>query len=154
MSLRDYYKQKLDQAEKGHALFSLIKEDLQRANMRVQTAFDHFETEGLGATFTNGRLFGMVLPDPQGGFRYQLFQIDGFVSHGSRQTAEECVFALADDYQVCQPVPKSTLDALASTPEWARGSFRVDLIRQVNSGQISMEEGNKLAIEYDKANGF
>lgn len=145
MKLRDYHKESLDLAEQGHPLFSVIKDSLERSHRQLQAAFDHFEQEGLGATFTDGRQYGVILPDPQGGARYQLFDRDGFISHGTRSTPEECVFALAHDYRLWQPAPRSTLDALASTAEWARGSYRIDLIRQVNDGQLSMEEANRLA---------
>lgn len=105
---------------------------------------------GFGLTLENAHAssYAMILRDPSepGRFRYQLFDSSGFSTHGTRDSVEDVVRALVSMgfRTVADP---TTLDRLSSTKVWAMGMVRVDVIRQVNNGQISWEEGVRLVLE-------
>lgn len=108
---------------------------------------------GFGLTLENAHAsnYAMILRDPSepGRFRYQLFDSLGFSTHGTRDSVEDVIRALVSMgfRTIADP---TTLDRLSSTKEWAMGMVRVDVIRQVNNGQISWEEGVRLVLEATK----
>lgn len=90
-----------------------------------------------------------ILPDLDGGGRWraQCFDVKGFSGHSVfislAALLEEMIvdgFYYRDD---------NALDRVQPLESFKRGNFINDIVRQINSAQITMAEGNRLLENYD-----
>lgn len=131
----------------GEDMLGFYKHVLQGAqpiHARLETVVLLFRTHGDGLQLKHAKddRWAIVLPDvEEGKFRFQIYDKRGFSSH---QTFDHVGLALAelahDGYTL---EANGSLDALASTPEWAHGTEVGSVIQAMNSKQISWKEGHE-----------
>lgn len=106
-------------------------------------------TNGVILRDDSGKRFAFLLPDmtEQGKWRIQRFDERGFSGHGIFNTQLELVEAAANEgFKTHDP---GALDRLQDTPAFQRGNYLTELVRQVNSKEITMAEGDRLLAAYD-----
>lgn len=130
-----------------------IRDETLARQAKLDIMFKHFDETGLGCTFSSakGDRFAVILPDASvpGKFRYQQFAMFGWINHHTCSTLDEVVFE-AYEAGMHLPAPQDTLDKMASTLEWAKGTERLELITKVNRGQLTWEASLVLSDELDK----
>lgn len=127
--------------------------DLISANPRtVSLLKSHYgECGGLILKQRQSTLWCVVLKDASfpGAWRYQCFAHDGFHSHHTCESFEQALSEAAQSGYVVR-CDDGLLDRVALTAEWQRGMLVCDLIRQVNSGQVTFEEASRSLQDYDR----
>lgn len=113
---------------------------------RFKTVKSAFDEIGFGLTLSNSGAtqFALILMDPSapGKVRYQLFDKCGFSSHGTREGVDSVIEDLL--FMGFRNVaPQATLDMYSRTREWADGMAKSEIIRLVNCGQLTWEEGGR-----------
>lgn len=130
-----------------------IRDEQLARQANLDAMFQHLDKTGLGCLFTSekGDRFALVLPDASvpGKFRYQQFASFGWINHHTCETLDEVIF---ESYEagMRMPAPQDTLDKMASTLEWAKGTERLDLITQVNQGKLDWKTANELCDKLDE----
>ncbi|MBG6083035.1 hypothetical protein [Rubrivivax gelatinosus] len=104
-----------------------------------------------GAILSNnsGTRWVFLLPDmtTPGKWRLQRFDANGFSGHMIFNSQEELVAEAArEDFITHDP---TALDRLQCSPSFQRGNFLTDLVGQVNAGDLSHAEADRLLAEYD-----
>lgn len=111
----------------------------------LEGLIEQFKSTGLGFTLRHCSMesWGFVLRDATepGRFRWQEFKPFGFIGHHTYDTPEECVGDMFDSGYIT-PDPDA-LQRLSAAPEWHRGMAITFVIQQINSRQITWEEGNR-----------
>lgn len=129
-----------------------IRDEQLARQAKLDIMYEHFDKTGLGCTFASekGDRFALILPDASvpGKFRYQQFASFGWINHYTCDTLDEVVFE-AYEAGMRVPAPQETLDKMASTLEWAKGTERLELITKVNRGQLTWEASLVLSDELD-----
>ena len=96
-----------------------------------------------------GTQWAFILPDVSevGKWRVQTFDLRGFSGHsiyGGQAIAIENAITLG-----CTIRDDEALDRAQQLPSFWRGCYAADLIRQVNGGQLTFDEANRLMLQYD-----
>lgn len=106
---------------------------------------------GLILRYPKTALWCVVLRDASqhGRWRYQCFDLDGFLSHHTCNGFDAAVMAAMDSGYVVW-CDSDTLDRLVATPRWQRGSRVCELIQKVHCGQLTIEAASKLLQEEDR----
>lgn len=96
-----------------------------------------FQKPNDGKYPTKNEKYAVALPDASrdGKWRVSYFDQNGFSSHESHTTREQAQQALAQEGFTIQA--EGTLDRLAATDDWARGTDYADLIMDLNRGAIT-----------------
>ena len=130
-----------------------IRDEQLARQARLDAKFLHFDETGLGTVFGNekGDRFALIVPDASvpGKFRYQQFATFGWINHHTCDTLDEVVF---ECYEAGMrlPAPQDTLDTMAKTLEWAKGTEKLFLITQVNQGKLDWKTANELSDKLDE----
>ena len=133
----------------------LLKGDFQGflASIRAKTQIkiDAIGDVSNGAILSNqeGTRWVFLLPDmtEQGKWRLQRFDADGFSGHAIYDSHASLVEAAARENFITHD--HGALDRLQDTPRFQRGNFASDLIRRVNSRDLSHDQADRLLAEYD-----
>lgn len=100
--------------------------------------------EGLTLKHSSLEQWVVLLPDAShpGKFRYQQFDTSGFIGHSVCNSLDEAALeAFRSGY--AEVVDGEILVRLSATQAWQYGQIRDDLIRRVNSGQLSHKEAER-----------
>jgi hypothetical protein len=106
-------------------------------------------TNGAILVHERGARWVFLLPDMtvEGRWRMQRFDERGFSGHGIFDTQQELVeAAVGEGFNTLDP---DALDRLQNTPAFQRGNYLTDLVRRVNSKEITMDDANRLIEAYD-----
>lgn len=100
------------------------------------------ETKGnpIGVELGNGQRFVAILEEPDGTGRGRAIYFDekGFSGHTVHPTPLDALKDAVKERYLQRA--DGTLDRLSQTREWEIGTLQADLVRQVNTGQITFEE--------------
>jgi hypothetical protein len=122
---------------------------------QLTAILNEFDTQGFGLTLTNTRRDSWVIviadASEPGKFRYQSFRAIGWTGHATFDTPDKAIIdAFQSGYRLL--AERDTLDRLASTAEWARGTEQLDLISKHNAGSMTFERFNEamreVAVKY------
>lgn len=143
--------------KKGDAEFDAycakIRDEQLARQARLNDMFLYFDKIGLGTVFANdkGDRFALIVPDASapGKFRYQQFAPFGWINHHTCDSLDEVIF---ECYEAGMrlPAPQDTLDTMAKTHEWAKGTEKLFLITQVNQGKLDWKTANELSDKLDE----
>jgi hypothetical protein len=147
----DVWQELLDQESDAdnRAVFAEFRDEAATLADQFQRIFYAYQDQGIGLTLKSESNFCVVLPDATepGRFRYQTFDVTGFIGHVTRNTVEEVLLdAVRSGFREIDT--SDILDKFSKTREWAKGSAVNDLVRKVNCGDLTYDEANR---QYEEA---
>lgn len=127
---------------------SLVNEtltELREKKALLEMLLSEYQAFGLGFTLKHKEQsrWRFIVRDASqpGRFRWQEFACNGFISHFSYNTAEECLGEMVDDGYVLPD--HDALERIYTTTEWRRGMEVTNVIQAANARLITWEEGNR-----------
>lgn len=128
---------------------SLIRESQARQE-KLQILYAELDVYGVGMIVANesGDSFALISPDASepGRFRYSGFRAQGWMTHYTVDTLDEVVLeAFKAGYT--RVAARDTLDKMAVTTEWKKGSERLVHMQAHQNGHLSW---NEMLAEFEK----
>lgn len=126
-------------AREAGDLSALLRPLVRPQQVAYQTIMAAHQGKPIGVEFRHrsGESWAFIVPEmsEDGGYRVQVFDLDGFRSHHTRSTVETAVEEMLDlGYRT---EDRGALDRLAETPRWQIGTRRMDILHQHQQGLIT-----------------